>query len=82
MNEEMTMREEIISLFKQFYEGEEEVTFSEETSIMDDLEFSSLEFFSLITTLEEELDIKITERELQTIVTIGDVITIVEGKKK
>ena len=76
------MREEIISLFKEFYEGEEEVTFSEETSIMDDLEFSSLEFFSLITTLEEELDIKITERELQTIVTIGDVIAIVEGKKK
>ena len=82
MNEETIMREEIISLFKEFYEGEEEVTFSEETSIMDDLEFSSLEFFSLITTLEEELDIKITERELQTIVTIGDVIAIVEGKKK
>ncbi|MBO4678071.1 MAG: acyl carrier protein [Lachnospiraceae bacterium] len=74
------MREEIIELFKQFYEGEEEVEFTEETSIMDDLEFSSLEFFSLMSTLEDKFDIKITERELQTIVTIGDVIDIVESK--
>ena len=75
------MRDEIIELFKQFYEGEEEVEFTEETSIMDDLEFSSLEFFSLMSTLEDKFDIKITERELQTIVTIGDVINIVESKK-
>ena len=74
------MREEIIELNKQFYEGEEEVEFTEETSIMDDLEFSSLEFFSLMSTLEDKFDIKITERELQTIVTIGDVIDIVESK--
>ena len=74
------MREEIIELFKEFYEGEEEVDFTEETSIMDDLDFSSLEFFSLVTTIEDQYKIKITERELQTIVTIGDVISIVEKK--
>lgn len=74
------MREEIIELFKEFYEGEEEVDFTEDTSIMDDLDFSSLEFFSLVTTIEDQYKIKITERELQTIVTIGDVISIVEKK--
>ena len=74
------MKEKVIELFKEFYECEEEVEFAETTSIMDDLDFSSLEFFSLITTIEEQYNTKISERELQTIVTIGDVISILEKK--
>jgi len=74
------MKEEIMELFQEIYEGEE-LEFTEDLSIMDDLEISSLEFFSLTTTIEERFGVKITERELQNIVTIGDVIELVERKK-
>ena len=76
------MREELIELFKNAYEGEEDVDFNENTNIIDDLDLSSLEFFSLVNEIEEKYNVVITERELQSIVTIGDVITIMEKKCK
>lgn len=53
-----------------------------DSRIMDDLELSSLDFFSLVSEIETEYDIRITEREIQEIVTIGDLMRIVEEKTK
>ena len=74
------MREELIELFKNAYEGEEDVVVDENTNIMDDLDLSSLEFFSLVKNIEDKYGVAISERELQSIVTIGDVIAIMEKK--
>lgn len=56
----------------------EEIT--EESRILEDLELSSLDFFSMMTEIEQEFDIKITERELKEFVTVGDVLRIVGEK--
>lgn len=53
-----------------------------ESRIMDDLELSSLDFFSLVSEIETEYDIRITEREIQEITTVGDLMHIVEEKTK
>lgn len=76
------MLQKVLELCKEFYEGEEEIDFTGDLSFMDDLEFSSLEFFSMITTLEEECGCKITEREIQRIVTVNDLVDILEDKRK
>lgn len=47
---------------------------------MEDLNLSSLEMFSMITELEEEFEIKITERELQSFITVGDAARIILEK--
>lgn len=57
-------------------------TVTEETSFMEDLEIASLDFFSLISELEAVHDITITEREIQSIETIGDLIRIIQKKEE
>lgn len=56
------------------------VNFGEETSIIMDMELSSMEFFSFITEIEGAFDIHISERELNRIETLGDLAEIVEKK--
>lgn len=53
---------------------------TDESRFMDDLNLSSLDFFSLITEIEMELDIHITEYEIQHLVTVGDLVRIVQEK--
>ncbi len=74
------MFEKIVEIVREFYEEGEITEFTKELSLMDDLGFSSLEFFSFITAIEEEFSIRITEREIQTLVTVEDVVGVVENK--
>lgn len=53
---------------------------TEDSRFMEDLEMSSLEFFSMMTEMEQEFGIKITERELQEFITVGDAIRIISEK--
>lgn len=53
---------------------------TEESRFMEDLELSSLELFSMITEIEQELDIHITERELKNFITVGDALRIIREK--
>lgn len=49
----------------------------EETSmLMDDLELSSLEIMTLIAELEKEFDVRIPEKSLRNLITIGDMADI------
>lgn len=53
---------------------------TEESRFLDDLELSSLDFFSLISEIESEFNIHITELEIQRLVTVGDLLHILQEK--
>lgn len=53
---------------------------TEESRFMEDLELSSLEFFSMMTEIEQELDIQISERDLKSFITVGDALQIIREK--
>lgn len=55
-------------------------TITMESSFLDDLCMSSLEIFSMINELEEEFDIKVSDRELQHFLTVGDAVRIISEK--
>lgn len=48
--------------------------------IMDDLDLSSLEIMSLIAELEHKLSISISEKELLSLKTVGDLAELANGK--
>ena len=53
---------------------------TEEIRFLDDLELSSLDFFSLISEIESEFNIHITELEIQRLVTVGDLLHVLQEK--
>lgn len=53
---------------------------TEESRFLDDLELSSLDFFSLISEIESEFNIHITELEIQHLVTVGDLLRVLQEK--
>lgn len=53
---------------------------TEESRFLDDLELSSLDFFSVISEIESEFNIHITELEIQRLVTVGDLLRILQEK--
>ena len=53
---------------------------TEESRFLDDLELSSLDFFSLISEIESEFNIHITELEIQRLVTVGDLLHVLQDK--
>lgn len=53
---------------------------TEESRFLDDLELSSLDFFSLISEIESEFNIHITELEIQRLVTVGDLLRVLQEK--
>ena len=54
---------------------------TETTSLRDDLEISSLQALTLIMDLEDEFGITVEDEEFETLLTVGDVIGLVEAKK-
>lgn len=73
------MLDKIIEIAKKICDSED-IELSEDTSILMDMEFSSMEFFSFISEVEGELEISISERELNSIETLGDLAEIAEEK--
>lgn len=51
---------------------------TEDSEFIDDLGLSSMEFFHLITLIENSYKIKISDRQVQELETIGDIIEIIE----
>ena len=49
----------------------------EESEFIDDLGLSSMEFFNLITLIENSYHIKISDRQVQELETVGDIIDII-----
>ena len=65
----------VIDLFATMADTEEEITADSE--LIEDLGISSMDILFLISSLEEEFKIKISEKQMRQIVTVGDVVEVV-----
>lgn len=65
----------VITLFSAMVEDAEITADSE---IIEDLEISSMDVLFLITNLEEEFHVKVPEREIRKMFTVGDVAQVIE----
>ncbi len=66
----------VIELFSTMTEAEE---ITEDSELIDDLDISSMDVLFLISSMEEEFHVKVPEREIRKMVTIGDVTEIIES---
>ena len=73
------MIEKIIEIVERVCETDG-VELNEETSIVSDLELSSLEFLAFITEVESTMGINFKERELRNIDTLGELAELIEEK--
>ena len=64
----------VIELFSTITEAEE---INEDSELVDDLGISSMDVLFLISSLEEEFKIRIPEKVIRKMVTVGDVAEIV-----
>lgn len=69
---------EVLSEIIRSVTDNKEVEITEETELVDDLELSSLEFFSLITQVENQFRVKISDRDVQELETVGDLLELIE----
>lgn len=54
-------------------------TITEETSFKDDLGADSLDLFELVMAFEEEYGVEIPQEDLESMVTVGDVIEYIKA---
>jgi acyl carrier protein len=60
--------------------GNKDVSVSEKSRLVEDLDFDSVDFASLVMTVEEEFDGSVDESELDDIKTVGDIVTLINSK--
>ena len=56
----------------------EEDKITAEASVIDDLGADSLNIVDLVMSLEEEFDIEITDEQIDTLRTVGDIVKYIE----
>ena len=57
---------------------DKDMQITEDSEFIDDLGLSSMEFFNLINLIENSYHIKISDRQIQELETVGDIIEIIE----
>lgn len=55
---------------------------SENDELIEDLDISSMDVLFIISSLEEEFEIQIPEKEVRKMVTVGDVVNTIKMLKK
>lgn len=60
--------------------GDENIIINEDTVLMADLGLSSLDLINIAYLVEEEFDIEIPDRMIQTFQTVGDVMEFIRGE--
>ena len=73
------MLEKIIEIAKNYCT--ESLDWSQDTSIMSDMELSSMEFFEFICEVEDKFKIHISERQLKHVDTLGDLMVLIREKQ-
>lgn len=73
------MLEKIIEIVRNVCEAEG-IELNAETSIVSDLELSSMEFLAFVAEVENLMGIRIKERELRNVDTLGELAELVEEK--
>ena len=61
--------------------GNKNIEINENTVILRDLGLDSLETIELVCAVEEEFDIEIANKKIRSIVTIGDLLKIIESQQ-
>ena len=77
--------EEIFEKFKKIVVeqlGVEEEHVKKEATFVDDLSADSLDIVELIMAIEEEFELEIPDSDAEKIVTVGDVVDYIKGKKE
>ncbi len=74
------MLEKIIEIAKSCCEAD--ISWSKDTSILTDMELSSLEIFDFISKVEKQFSIHIKERDLSEIDTLEDLEKVVEKEMR
>ena len=64
----------VIELFSMVSEAEE---ITEDSDLMEDLGVSSMEIMTMIANIEEEFRIKVTEKAIRNMQTIGDAVDVI-----
>ena len=73
------MLDEIIEIAKNFCQ--EDIQWGADTSVLTDMELTSLEIFELIGQVEDRFSVRLTDRQLRNIVTLGDLADAVKEKR-
>lgn len=68
----------IVSVFETLIEVNE---IQENDELVEDLGISSMDILTLISYLEEEFGIRITERMIRRVITVGDLVDLVQKHK-
>lgn len=68
----------IVSVFETLIEVNE---IQESDELVEDLGISSMDILTLLSYLEEEFDLRITERMIRRVVTVGDLVDLVQKHK-
>ena len=72
-------REAILNKVIELFATMTEPDVMEDSEIMEDLDLSSMDVLFLISSLEDEFQIKIPEKAIRKIETVGDVADIIDG---
>lgn len=70
------MLDKIIDIMRDVCEIEDEITL--QSRFVEDFGISSLDMFNLISELEEEFDVSIPTRKLQSIRTVADLMAFIK----
>lgn len=74
-------RSEILAKVRKIFEDEwdmEAEKITEDANFFDDLNADSLDMVDLVTEMESEFDISITDEEVEKIKTVGDAVDFIE----
>lgn len=69
----------VIELFSTMTEAKE---ITEDSELIDDLEISSMDILFVMSCLEEEFQVNVSEKDIRKMYTVGDVANVVKALKK
>ena len=64
------------------YSGKDDLVITEKSSLVNDLELSSLDIINLIGSIEDTFNIEIEDEDVVKMVTVGDVVDYIISKTK
>ena len=78
----MSNLEKLVELFSNVFEGEVQAdTITEQTRLVEDLEFNSIGLLYMALAVEENFGVKFNNDDFVNIRTVQDVLDKIEGKK-
>lgn len=77
--------EKLKAIIKPYLEYEEDEAFenlNENTNLIDELSFDSVDLIEIVIDIEEAFDIEVADSEIQNIKTVKDIVVLIKDKMK